>query len=329
MKTQLSHVSFLQTFGILLVVLGHSFYRFSADYPVIRWIYGFHMPLFFFISGYLLRYTHADLRSMRLLGRGAFLNRKAQRLLVPYVLISSLVFVPKALMSQYAVRPIHLSLHDYLDMLLYPYHNVLGAYWFLPTLFLIFTLFLLLGKAAQKFNIKLNAWQATSLFFFANMLIVFHHESVLNLLGVIHFIFYFALGYAFRGSALEHHISRQRPIPLLLLTLAFSILMLATPHFNLKEQLTALNGILLSIALGRIYEMKGCTFLNHLYGHTYTIYLFSGLFQILSLQVLLHFVSLPPHLFIPLAFVTGVYGPWLIDRIKAHCTSQREFTPKG
>lgn len=66
MKTQLSHVSFLQTFGILLVVLGHSFYRFSADYPVIRWIYGFHMPLFFFISGYLLRYTHADLASMRL-----------------------------------------------------------------------------------------------------------------------------------------------------------------------------------------------------------------------------------------------------------------------
>ena len=115
----------------------------------------------------------------------------------------------------------------------------------------------------------------------------------------------------------------------MLLTLAFSILMLATPHFNLKEQLTALNGILLSIALGRIYEMKGCTFLNHLYGHTYTIYLFSGLFQILSLQVLLHFVSLPPHLFIPLAFFTGVYGPWLIDRIKAHCTSQREFTPKG
>ncbi len=323
MKTQLSHISFLQTFGILLVVLGHSFYRFSADYPVIRWIYGFHMPLFFFISGYLLRYTHADLRSIRLWGRGAFLTRKAQRLLVPYVLISSLVFVPKALMSNYAVRPIHLSLHDYLDMLVYPYHNVLGAYWFLPTLFLIFTLFLLLAKAAQRFKIKLNPWQAASLFFFANLLIDFHHESALNLLGVIHFIFYFAMGYAFRDSALEHDISRQSPVRLLLLTLAFSMVMLVTPHFNLKDQLTALNGILLSIALGRIYERTGCTFLNHLYGHTYTIYLFSGLFQILSLQVLLHFVSLPPHLFIPLAFVTGVYGPWLIDRIRALCKRQR------
>ena len=48
---QLRDILFLQTFGIILVVLGHSFYLFPADTPVIRWTYGFHMPLFFFISG--------------------------------------------------------------------------------------------------------------------------------------------------------------------------------------------------------------------------------------------------------------------------------------
>ena len=140
---QLRDILFLQTFGIILVVLGHSFYQFPSDTPFIRWIYGFHMPLFFFISGYLLKYVHGDLAHLQLSGRTGYMARKARRLLVPNVVISSLFFVPKALMSRYSVRPIQLNLHDYLDQLLIPYHNVFGAYWFMPTLFLVFTVFIL------------------------------------------------------------------------------------------------------------------------------------------------------------------------------------------
>lgn len=316
MKPSLSHISFMQTFGILLVVLGHSFFRVSADLWLIRWIYGFHMPLFFFISGYLLRYTHSDLRAVTLTGQGAFLARKARRLLVPYVVISSMVFVPKALMSSYAVRPIHLSLHDYLDMLLYPYHNVLGAYWFMPTLFLIFAFFVLMAKASTPLR-HVSVWAATALFFVVSISIDFHHESVLNILGVAYYMFYFVLGYAFRNSRSEHVASRLSPTLLLTVTLGVSILMLLTPHFALKSHLTALNGIGMTLAMARIYDSHRCTFLNHLYGHTYTIYLYSGLFQILSLQLLLHFVELPSYVYIPLAFVTGIYGPWLIDHLRA------------
>ena len=65
---QLCDILFLQTFGIILVVLGHSFYQFPSDTPFIRWIYGFHMPLFFFISGYLLKYVHGDLPICNSLG---------------------------------------------------------------------------------------------------------------------------------------------------------------------------------------------------------------------------------------------------------------------
>ena len=44
----------MQTFGIILVVLGHSTYQLmqAGHTPAIyKWIYTFHMPLFFFISG--------------------------------------------------------------------------------------------------------------------------------------------------------------------------------------------------------------------------------------------------------------------------------------
>lgn len=147
---QLRDILFLQTFGIILVVLGHSFYQFPSDTPFIRWIYGFHMPLFFFISGYLLKYVHGDLAHLQLSGRTGYMARKARRLLVPYVVISSLFFVPKALMSRYSVRPIQLNLHDYLDQLLIPYHNVFGAYWFMPTLFLVFIVFILARKTLGR-----------------------------------------------------------------------------------------------------------------------------------------------------------------------------------
>lgn len=56
MQSQNSIISFLQAFGILLVVVGHSFYG-CPDNPIHTWIYSFHMPLFMFISGYLLKYT--------------------------------------------------------------------------------------------------------------------------------------------------------------------------------------------------------------------------------------------------------------------------------
>lgn len=57
-------ISFLQAWGILLVVIGHSFYN-SPDNAACVWIYTFHMPLFIFISGYLLRYS-SDMKKVNL-----------------------------------------------------------------------------------------------------------------------------------------------------------------------------------------------------------------------------------------------------------------------
>lgn len=75
----------LKAWGILLVVVGHTPHDFL---PLARWIYSFHMPLFFFISGYL-RFGSRDRRP------GEFLAAKARSILVPYAafwLVSMLVF---------------------------------------------------------------------------------------------------------------------------------------------------------------------------------------------------------------------------------------------
>lgn len=61
--------------GMLLVIIGHSQF---VNEPLLRFIYGFHMPLFFLISGYFGRVKEGETF-------GAFVNKNAWQLLVPYM----------------------------------------------------------------------------------------------------------------------------------------------------------------------------------------------------------------------------------------------------
>ena len=49
---RLNYLDYAKGIGILLVVLGHIYNNNTK-----LWIYSFHMPLFFIISGYLLEYN--------------------------------------------------------------------------------------------------------------------------------------------------------------------------------------------------------------------------------------------------------------------------------
>lgn len=49
-KKRIGWLDICKGIGIILVILGHVY---SDAYPVKIWIYSFHMPLFFFVSGYL------------------------------------------------------------------------------------------------------------------------------------------------------------------------------------------------------------------------------------------------------------------------------------
>ena len=48
---RIDYLDYTKGFGILLVILGHIY---DASNPIKIWLYSFHMPLFFIISGFLL-----------------------------------------------------------------------------------------------------------------------------------------------------------------------------------------------------------------------------------------------------------------------------------
>ena len=112
--------------AILLVVLGHSFS--SADCPMNKMILGFHMPLFFFLSGVFAKcLTHSGLR-----GR---VRHKIQVLLIPHIVLAiTLVLLNGGLWLADG--------NGIADFNVIP--NLF--YWFLPVLFSCSVLFMVLSS---------------------------------------------------------------------------------------------------------------------------------------------------------------------------------------
>ena len=85
----------------------------------------------------------------------------------------------------------------------------------------------------------------------------------------------------------------------------------------------AMDGVLMSVALARLYAKYGFRFLNHLSPTSYTIYLYHGIFQALSLQILMRFTHFDNVVYIILAFLSGVYGSFLVYKLFYRCRNSR------
>ena len=314
-------MSFMQAFGIILVVAGHSTYQLqqSGHMPAVRqWIYSFHIPLFFFISGYLLKYSNTrkdiQLSDMPVFGKNGFITGKVRRLLVPYVIISSVAFIPKTMMSAIALRPVDMSVWSYLGMLLYPHTNVIGYFWFLPPLFLIFCFTLLAAKT------KMNINDSLLIVCLIAVSIVNPGTGFLGLDSALYNAVFFAAGYMFRKHMLETVVGRHSATAAAV-TFTVSVALMYAPDTGIRYLLTSFNGILMSVALAHLYVAGRMRFLDHLDGASYTIYLLSWFPQVASQQILMSLVpGITWHVTTVLAFFSGLYVPLAVHRwVRKHC----------
>ena len=88
-------IDYLRGIAILLMIIGHT----SVYDPIRMWIYGFHMPLFFMISGLLFNKTkwHA-------VGYRQFLITRVKNYLIPYFLWCGICFLINLPMLYYTYR---------------------------------------------------------------------------------------------------------------------------------------------------------------------------------------------------------------------------------
>lgn len=150
-KHYLPHIALLQAFAFLCVVLGHALSLYCIGGWYNHWhfvpsldslnsfIYTFHMPLFFFISGYLLYVT-----SKENINWLAYNKKRFKRLVIPYYLAGIFYFLPTIALTKPFQQPWNLTAKLYLSL------QDGGYLWFLISLFLTSLFFTTIIKTPLK-----------------------------------------------------------------------------------------------------------------------------------------------------------------------------------
>ena len=320
MKKQIDWLAILRGWAVLLVIIFHAtlYMEHHADsierfLDIFNEIFYFRMPLFFFISGYLLCYT----KILKNSGFGTVIKERIPRILIPYIVITLGVYFSKHIFRMFisSGSPFEISAQTIINMFLYPYaRNPWPTLWFLNTILIFFLCYPLL-----KLSLK-NAFTTISTFL---LLVVFYfvvsplNIEFLNFSFVSKYFVFFYFGLLFARFELY---KLGENIKILLLSLG---IMIATftlwkydiigLHFFLL--LYSISGIYLSIYLAMKCEKIKPMLFSSFRKYYYQIYLVSPFFHTF---VYIAYEKLEPNkllLFIAISATLGLYGPVLICKV--------------
>lgn len=129
-KKRIDWIDTLRGLAMFFVIWGHCFPNIKGR--VRKWIYSFHMPIFFFISG--LTYKERDIEPRD------FVKKKFKDLIVPYILFNIISYIVLIIFYKKGI----IEDFDYLENIIgafYSQNEALrmpcGPSWFLTTLFLV------------------------------------------------------------------------------------------------------------------------------------------------------------------------------------------------
>lgn len=205
----------LKCFAIWLMVLGHS--NFNSE-PAITMIYAFHMPIFFFISGFFFKKRSFDVN----------LKKDLKSLIQPYFIASMMSF--SVCWISPSIHPeLYPGIEGWLDIFCAAFVGMIlmddtittysfmpsGPLWFLPALFIsrILFSFLLNASSVKKENwaIGLGICCSIGLFFLFRAVHFFSIDS-----AFLSFPFV-AIGYLFSKYKLLEKIRDKRFFPILII----------------------------------------------------------------------------------------------------------------
>ncbi len=138
MEKRIEWIDIAKGIGIILVVIGHI----SQNKIISNFIYSFHMPLFFILSGFLYK------------PKEKYVRKKAKTILIPYIVFAIISYIYwffiERNMREQDVNPINAFLNIFICQAgdeNYVFNVVL---WFLPCLFIVEIVFNLLYNKVNK-----------------------------------------------------------------------------------------------------------------------------------------------------------------------------------
>lgn len=320
-------MSLLSIWGIFLVVLGHS----GFEEPIIQhrlgylhsWIYSFHMPLFFMISGYLFSFTNKNFGEVVL---GDFLWKKVKRLLVPYIVLGVILYFIKFAFSGLSHAARDFTIGNFFKMFLAPSSesSTMGYLWFVFTLFIVFAFIVAICR--MHINLKKTTWCISLILAFGLIDYAIPQIEWFNLKAVVHYMPYFLIGILFKSyeSSILAFVNRGGYCELFIL-IALSIWTTignwSVPSF-LMITIRTLIGLWMSVSFCSLllYSNK-ITIWQKPYGkNTYSIYLLSWFGQYAAKILVVNIFHMHWGICVIAMFICGIAVPlminWCVDRYK-------------
>lgn len=200
----------LKGIGIIMVVLGHS----GIPENINKYILSFHMPLFFFISGYLSNYSKYKFI--------VFVKKKINTLLKPYFIFSIISYIMWILMEKPFTNS-NVNILKPLIGILYStnvndYMIFNGPLWFLTCLFIVEIIFFIIHnllKSKIKIIFILAIMYFISEFFIINRSVVLPWSIEISLTAII----FFGIGFILKNNLKFDLINKNKIIFILLISI--------------------------------------------------------------------------------------------------------------
>ena len=280
--------------AIMAVVLGHAFP--DADFGIENqianfihsFVYGFHMPVFFFIAG-LLSAKHKDDQSY------PYIKKRAKKLLIPYFALSLVGLVLKQVFASEANHAFSLS-----DSLMIPLgQSPMGGMWYLWSLFVMSLIFILFVRFID------DDWTVLLLGVCCHL--IWMQKETYFMHNVMNFIIYFMLGVACKQMYqklrnLDHSIILCASLPTYYVAIRYEV----------PELIKGMIGIVMVLSLSNLIENE---LIEDFGKRSYGIYLMSYFIAIPIRVICYQKLGWNYWLVVGMMFLGGLLIPYELDQI--------------
>ena len=295
-----------QIISMLFIVFHHSLPNYTSVVPVAEaFANTVHIPalaVFFFFSGYWSI-------SWKKKGYFGYITQRAVRLLIPWIVLSVIMMIPKAALSNPESREAMRSVQGVAMMLVDPHrHGVLPHLWFLPALF-IMTLFVYPWERACTSR-SLSAIGLFSAFLLTCL--PYQWTTILCINRIKNYLFWYLLGYYIHRNNKHINVSHKGLLGIMLICNLITVAVILLMETNtLSRILVAVFGMpgILSFSSYMETRMKWLTGVFR--GKTFCIYLLSMCAQNFA-EVFLSRMDINGNISMLIMFAVGLAVPMLV-----------------
>ena len=305
-KKQLLEMVFLQTIGPLLVVIGHTMNGLPNNeifQALKKFIYVFHMPLFFFMAGYLFIYANENTS----IKYKEFIKKKFYRLLIPYFVWNIIFIIPKFLFQSYLSDEVVLSFKDIVLLFFTPRLNIWGHLWFLVAIFIVYCIAPIFKKCIVQYK-KIYVIMFILFFIFSLFPI---NTDLFTLADLSKNIIFFLLGM----SAFKHIDLVKKPYSIMILAILFAISFILWMNFDnrITTILLCCNILLILLSIGFLLRNKIDS--NIISNNSMTFYLFHWPIMIVTRIIFYQLMHINYLMSAVIMSLAGIIGPIIIIKI--------------